>query len=87
MNYWLVTAGKDDEPGINGAIAKKDDTHPTTINTISVSSFEESVEKIKLSGGEVLMPKMTVPHVGYMTYCKDPEGNIFGIMQQNPRAE
>jgi predicted enzyme related to lactoylglutathione lyase len=33
------------------------------------------------------MPKMTVPHVGYMTYCKDPEGNIFGIMQQNPRAE
>jgi uncharacterized protein len=48
MNYWLVTAGKDDEPGINGAIAKKDDTHPTTINTISISSFEESVEKIKL---------------------------------------
>ena len=87
MNYWLATAGDEKELGINGAIAEKDKTHPTTINTISVPSFEEAVKKIKAAGGEILGPKMTVPNVGYMAYCKDTEGNIFGIMQMDPKAK
>ena len=86
-NYWLASTGDDGEHGIDGAIADKDSFHPTTINTISVFSFEETVEKIKSSGGEVLGPKMAVPNVGYMTYCRDPEGNIFGIMQMDPEAK
>jgi len=87
MDYWLVTAGEDTEPGINGAIALKDDTHPATINTVSVASFEVAVEKIKEAGGEVLGPKMAVQGVGYMTYCKDTEGNLFGIMQMDLNAK
>lgn len=87
MDYWLATTGEDKEPGINGAISIKGNTHPTTINTISVPSFEEAVKKIKLAGGEILGPKMAVPSVGYMTYCKDTEGNLFGIMQTDPKAE
>ncbi len=87
MEYWLATAGDEKELGINGAIALKDEIHPTTVNTISVASFEEAVEKIKAAGGEVLGPKMTVPSVGYMTYCKDTEGNIFGIMQTDREAK
>ena len=87
MDYWLATAGEDKEPGINGAISEKDETHRTTINTISVPSFEDAVKKIKAAGGEILGPKMTVPNVGYMAYCKDTEGNIFGIMQMDPEAK
>ena len=33
------------------------------------------------------MPKMAVPGVGYMTYCKDTEGKIFGIMLMDPTAK
>jgi predicted enzyme related to lactoylglutathione lyase len=87
MDYWLVTAGEDKETGINGAIIIKGDTHPTTINTISVPSFEDAVKRIKSAGGEILGPKMAVPNVGYMAYCKDTEGNLFGIMQMDPKAE
>jgi len=87
MDYWLAAAGEDKEPGINGAISKKDDAHPTTINTISVPSFEDAVKKIKAAGGEVLTPKMAVPNVGYMAYGKDTEGNLFGIMQADPKAK
>ena len=87
MNYWLVTTGEDTESGINGAIAEKDETHPTTINTVSVPSYDEALKKIKEAGGRVLTPKMTVPNVGYMAYCKDTEGNIFGIMQTDPHAK
>jgi predicted enzyme related to lactoylglutathione lyase len=87
MDYWLATAGEDKELGINGAISMKNDTHPTTINTISVPSFEDAVKKIKAAGGEILGPKMAVPKVGYMAYCKDTEGNLFGIMQTDPKAK
>lgn len=87
MDYWLVTTGEDKEPGINGAISIKGDTHPTTINTISVLSFEDAVKKIKSAGGEILGPKIAVPSVGYMAYCKDTEGNLFGIMQTDPKAK
>lgn len=87
MDYWLAVTGEDKEPGINGAIIAKGDTHPTTINTISVPSFEDAVKKIRQAGGQILGPKMTVPSVGYMTYCKDTEGNIFGIMQTDTKAK
>jgi predicted enzyme related to lactoylglutathione lyase len=87
MDYWLVTAGEDAEPGINGAIAKKDEVHPTTVNTLSFVSFELAVEKIRAAGGEVLGPKMAVQGVGYMTYCRDTEGNLFGIMQMDSNAK
>ena len=87
MDYWLVKAGEDKEPGINGAIIAKGESHPTTINTISVPSFEAAVKKIKAAGGQILGRKTAVPNVGYMTYCKDTEGNIFGIMQTDPKAK
>jgi len=86
-NYWLVKTGEDTEPGINGAITEKGGNTPATTNTISVKSFEDAVKKIRQTGGEVLMPKMTVPGVGYMTYCKDTEGNVFGIMQMDQSAK
>ena len=87
MDYWLATAGEDKEPGINGAIIKKGGSHYTTVNTISVASFEDAVKAIKAAGGEVLGSKMAVPNVGYMAYCKDTEGNIFGVMQTDPNAK
>ncbi len=87
MKYWLVTAGDEKEPGINGAIGVRDENHPATVNTIGVVSFEEMVEKIKMAGGKILTPKMTVPSVGYMCYCVDTEGNMFGIMQSDLKAK
>ena len=27
------------------------------------------------------LDKMDVPGVGWLAYCKDPEGNIFGMLQ------
>lgn len=87
MDYWLAITGEDKEQGINGAISTKDEYHPTTVNTISVPSFEDAVKKIKAAGGEILAPKMAVPGIGYMTYCKDTEGNVFGIMQTDRNAK
>lgn len=86
-NYWLITTGEDKEPGINGAITEKSELVPATTNTISVQSFDKSIKEISQAGGKILMPKTAVPGVGYMTYCRDTEGNTFGIMEMDQKAK
>ena len=39
------------------------------------------------AGGSIVVAKSVVPGVGYHTYCADTEGNLFGIMQQDPLAQ
>lgn len=58
-----------------------------TWNTVAVDSVDGAVEKIVQVGGRVVQEKTAVPGVGYMAYCADIEGNIFGIMEENPSAQ
>jgi predicted enzyme related to lactoylglutathione lyase len=83
-DYWLVSTGPEDQPGIHGALMRRTDPSATTSNTISVPSVDEFMARITQSGGKVLSPKMAIPGVGYHAYCQDTEGNTFGIMQDDP---
>ena len=85
-DYWLVTTGEDNEPGINGAIMKRPDPAASGANYINVPSVDEYTEKAVTGGGTVLMPKMTIPGVGYAAVCGDTEGNAFGLFQDDPSA-
>ena len=38
------------------------------------------------AGGTVAVPKMAIKGVGWLAYCKDPEGNIFGLMPSNQKC-
>ena len=80
MDYWIITTGRDKEPGINGGMIKRA-RNETTVNTISVQSVEEYTKKIEQSGGKILVPKSIVPGGGYFARCQDTEGNIFGIIE------
>lgn len=80
-DYWLVTTGEDDEPGINGGITKKAAPVTVTTNTIGVPSVDGYAKKITKEGGKVIVPKREVMGVGYLAYCQDVEGNVFGIME------
>ncbi len=86
LEYWLASTGPDSEPGINGAIVRRIPEHLATINIIAVPDADAFMEKIASAGGKVLTPKMTIPGVGYLTYCQDTEGNPFGIMQEDRNA-
>lgn len=85
MEYWLITTGSHDQPGINGALMKRE--FANTANAAGVDSVGAYVEKIAADIGEAVTPKMAVPVVGYFTYCRDTEGNIFGIMEENSSAK
>ena len=68
MDYWLVTTGPDDEPGINGAITPRMMPEQVTANSVSVASVDEFTKKIVDAGGNVVMPKRAVPSQGYLAY-------------------
>jgi len=86
VDYWLITTGEESQPGINGALTRRIDSE-TIINTVEVPSLDEFVEKIVKAGGKVVSPKTAVPGVGYMAYCHDSEGNMFGLMQPDSSAK
>jgi predicted enzyme related to lactoylglutathione lyase len=85
VEYWLVSTGEAPEPGIDGGLTRRGEI-ATTVNTIGVPSVDEFTEKITASGGKIVVPKMAIPSVGWFAYCADTEGNIFGIMQDDPDA-
>jgi hypothetical protein len=87
VEYWLVTTGREGEPGIDGGLSRRTESKPTTINTIDVPSVDEFIKKVKDNGGTITSPKHAVPGVGWIAYFKDPEGNIFGMMEEDESAK
>ena len=90
--YWLVTTG-DGEPGIDGGLlprrgAAAADGQPVNafVCTVGVDSTAASLARATELGGTVALPTMAVPGVGWLAYVKDPDGNIFGLMQSDTAA-
>jgi predicted enzyme related to lactoylglutathione lyase len=88
VDYWLVTTGPGEEAGINGAIMRRMGSEPSSdqavnsfVNTIQVSSLEETERAVPEAGGEQVLPRQEIPGVGKLAYFKDPEGNIFGALE------
>jgi len=87
MAYWMIMTGDEKTPGIDGGLKERDEMGTNTVNTIDVVSIDESIEKVTKNGGEIIVPKMTVPGVGWLAYFKDPQENVFGIMQSDESAK
>ena len=87
QEYWQVTTGDEGTAGINGGLARSHDGQPRTVNTIGVPSVDEYVERVTQAGGGVEMPKAAIPGVGWIAYCTDPQGMLFGIFRDDPEAK
>ncbi|MBV8551575.1 MAG: VOC family protein [Acidobacteriaceae bacterium] len=86
IDYWLITTGDEKEPGINGGLMPRRDPAQPCVNTISVATLDETLTSVEHHGGTCVVPKMPIPGVGWLAYCKDTEGHIFGVMQSDPAA-
>ncbi len=86
MPYWLITTGPGDQPGINGGLMPRRDPAQPCVNTMDVADVDASAAAVERSGGQVVVPKMPVPGIGWLVYCKDTEGHIFGMMQNDQNA-
>ena len=89
--YRLVTTGPDDEPGINGAIIKRQGAVDGQavigyVCTVDVADLGQTEKAVLAAGGQQAMERMAVPGIGWLSYFKDCEGNILGAMQSDPAA-
>jgi predicted enzyme related to lactoylglutathione lyase len=83
-DYWLATTGPEGEPGINGALTRRSATSAWL--HVGVASVDEAIGRIESVGGAALTPKVPIPGVGYMAYCRDTEGNAIGVYEDDPTA-
>lgn len=84
--YWLAKTGEEGTPGINGGLMDRQHPGQSIINTIDVPSVDDYLGKVTGNGGEIAMPKIAVHGVGWLAYCKDTEGNMFGIIESDAAA-
>lgn len=91
--YWLIATGEG--PGIDGGLMPREGRSPdpaapdpviSWVCTVDVADVDASVAKARSLGGLVAVPKTAVPTIGWIAYCKDTEGNIFGMLQSDPSA-
>jgi predicted enzyme related to lactoylglutathione lyase len=92
MDYWVVTTGPDGQPGINGGLMQRQGEIDgqaviAYVCTVDVADVDASTNTATSNGAQVVVPKMPIPGVGWLVYCKDTEGNIFGMMQADAEAK
>jgi uncharacterized protein len=88
LEYWLITTGPNNEPGINGGITRpREGQRPGTLNTVTVQSLDQTIKKIEQRGGKICVPKMAIPTIGWLAYAEDPAGNVFGIIEPDTKAK
>ncbi len=85
--YWLANTGDAKSMGINGGLMASPDGQARTINSLLVDSVDKFAEKITANGGKIVVPKMSIPGVGYVAFANAPGGVCFGIFQADETAK
>ena len=87
IDHWLITTGRDPEPGIDGGLGRRTESLPNQVNYIAVSSIDKFINKVERNGGIIITAKQPIPTVGYYAFFKDSEGNTFGLMEYDESAQ
>jgi predicted enzyme related to lactoylglutathione lyase len=92
VEYWAIKTGEG--VGIDGGLMPRKGDRPVPgagLNafpcTIEVPSVDEMLQRIPAAGGIIVVPKMAIPGIGWLAYAHDTEGNILGIMNNDPTAK
>lgn len=90
--YWLVDTGST-TPGINGAIVPRRGDPPALgaavtsfVATIEVDDLDATTAAVVTAGGRIAVPRAAVPGIGWVAYIGDPDGNLVGLLQNDPSA-
>jgi hypothetical protein len=84
---WVVTRDSDPRLGTDGPdTTGAGHAEEPFIPTIHVPDVTATAAAAVAAGGEVLVPQIPLPGVGWLIYLADTEGNVIGIMQNDPEA-
>ena len=87
MEYYGIQTVPVDEkgmpmrPGVNGGMMKRERPEHKPVNYISVESVDEYSKKVVQLGGQIIVPKMEIPGMGWWALASDPDGNQIGLFE------
>ncbi len=91
--YWGIITGEKGTDGINGGLVKRRGPAPAAdapvngfVCTMVVADVDETLKKAVAAGATIALPKFAIPGVGEMAYCKDLDGNLFGLHRAEMKA-
>ena len=90
--YWMVFTGEG--PGIDGGLLPRRGPPPAPgqpVNaypcTTEVPDLDRRLAAAASLGGAVVVPKIAIQGFAWVAYCTDTEGNIFGMLENDPSAK
>lgn len=84
---WTITATDDPRLGVDGPAGPGTERwNEITIPTVHVADLDVTIADAIAAGGDILVPRIHLPGAGWLVYLADTEGNIIGIMQDDPDA-
>ena len=83
-DYFVARHG--DEAGLDTGFTTSQDGQPITVATITVDDLPGYMARVIMAGGEIVVPKFTIPGVGHACYFTDTTGMIVGMHQPDPEA-
>ncbi len=91
-DFYQIDMGAEAPMAIMGALQKRRElvAGQPTIGyecTISVPSIDTTATAVLANGGVTVMEKSVIVGVGTLMFFQDPEGNVFGAMQFDKKAE
>ncbi|TCN27053.1 hypothetical protein EV644_1578 [Kribbella orskensis] len=82
--YALVPAGED-SVGIGGGLMQTRDEMPPYVTVyVAVDDLPAVLDRAGELGARTVVEPTTIPGVGQFAMVSDPDGNIIGLMRQEP---
>ena len=79
--------GMPKNPGaINGGIYARTSEAERPMNYVDVPDIDAYLKKAESLGARVLTPKQPIPGMGWSAQMLDPQGNAYGLYQNDPNA-
>jgi len=86
LEYWLIMTGDPAEPGIDGGLGRGKPVEQVVL-TITPVKLDPTLAAATTAGGTVAQPKGAIPGVGWYAAVRSPDGNLFGLMEDDPAAK
>lgn len=90
--FYQIDTGAEGGPTVMGALQERRElvSGQRMIGyecTVAVPSIDATERAALQHGGQVVLPRSVIAGVGTLMFFRDTEGNVFGAMQYDPRAE
>ena len=88
QEYYLQQTGPEDEPGIGGALAPRQNSANGggTQLVIGVDDLDACIARVTAAGCAIVTPRTAIPGVGWFADFRDTEGNVLGMFQRDDGA-